>query len=342
MDMRNNKLQKSNRQFLWSTMALAIMVLAMVFVMMYMASCTNGKSCLVTGECGDSVSLAYFSVDYFNSDGVDSVKVKDGKFTIESPADTIGFRIVQTVDGHTWVYFIEPGHVTLNEEGYSSGTPLNDSYHKLQQSIQNADDEECEKLFNDFITANKDNIAGVIGVLSAADYLPMERCVPLLEMLSAEQQAKVFVSIPKEEFYHVDKIKVGDIFTDFEVEYEGQIKKLSDYVGKGNYTLVDFWASWCGPCKGEIPNLKKLHEDFGDKGLTVLGVATWDKPEDTMGAIEELGITYPQIINAQSIGSDAYDFKGIPMIILFDKDGHVLYKDLRGEDMVAKVSALFE
>lgn len=340
--MHKSRLQKSNRQFLWSTMVLAIMVLAMVFVMMYMASCTN-NTCVATGECGDSVTTAYYSVDYFNSDGVDSVEVKDGKFTLESSADSVGFRIVQTTDGHLWMYFIEPGNVVLHSEGYVSGTPLNDAYHQFLQSIQSAkDEEECVKIFTEYISANKDNLAGVVGVLGTTDYLPISKCVPFLEMLSPELQAKVFTSVPKEEFYHVDKVKEGDMFTDFEVEYDGKVQKLSDYVGKGNYTLVDFWASWCGPCKGEIPNLKKLHEQFGDKGLTVLGVATWDKPEDTMKAIDELGITYPQIINAQSISSEAYDFKGIPMIILFDKEGRVLYKDLRGEDMVAKVSALFQ
>lgn len=138
---------------------------------------------------------------------------------------------------------------------------------------------------------------------------------------------------------NLKKTSEGAMFVDFSAEYEGQTQKLSDYVGKGKYVLVDFWASWCGPCRGEIPNLIEVYNKYKGKNFEVLGVATWDSPEDTKGAIEELKIPYPQIMNAQRAGSDAYGIKGIPEIILFAPDGKIIKRGLRGSEIELAVKA---
>ena len=74
----------------------------------------------------------------------------------------------------------------------------------------------------------------------------------------------------------------------------------------------------------------------------MLGVATWDKPEDTLKAIEEDKIPYPQIMNAQKAGSDAYGIEGIPQIILFGPDGTIVARDLRGEAIEAKLAEIYK
>jgi len=124
----------------------------------------------------------------------------------------------------------------------------------------------------------------------------------------------------------------GAMFTDFEVEYDGKTQKLSDYVGKGQYVLVDFWASWCGPCRQEIPNLINVYNNYKDKNLNVLGVTVSDKADDSKRAIEELGINYPQILGENNTAAaEMYGVMGIPHIILFGPDGTILARDLRGE-----------
>ena len=133
------------------------------------------------------------------------------------------------------------------------------------------------------------------------------------------------------------------MFTDFTVTDENGVeRKLSDYVGKGDYVLADFWASWCGPCRAEIPHIKKVYDKYNGKGLTVLGIAVWDKPEDTQKAIDELQIKWPQITNAGSVPTDIYGINGIPHIILFGPDGTILARDLRGDNMIAKVDEVMK
>ncbi len=131
-------------------------------------------------------------------------------------------------------------------------------------------------------------------------------------------------------------------FVDFSVVYQGKTTRFSDYVGRGRYVLVDFWASWCPPCLEEIPNLIAAYNKYESKGLLVLGVAVSDKPAYTEASIKELGINYPQIINAQDVASKAYGIKGIPQIILFAPDGSILARGLRGEDIEKKLAEIFK
>ena len=97
-----------------------------------------------------------------------------------------------------------------------------------------------------------------------------------------------------------------------------------------------------GPCRAEIPNIKELYDKYHSKGLDVLGVAVWDKVEDTQKAIKELGIVWPQIINAQQIPTELYGIQGIPHIILFAPDGTIVARDLREEAMKEKVAEVMK
>ena len=155
-------------------------------------------------------------------------------------------------------------------------------------------------------------------------------------VLSNPQIASYIASLEREKM-----TAVGSKFSDFTIEYEDGTKvSLSDYVGKGSYVLVDFWASWCGPCRRSMPELIKLYNEYHPQGLEILGVAVWDRPEDTQKAIEEEQIPWPQIINAQKIPTDTYGITGIPHLILFAPDGTILLRDLPTEDFMNQVKEL--
>ena len=131
-------------------------------------------------------------------------------------------------------------------------------------------------------------------------------------------------------------------FKDFAVTYEGKTQKLSDFVGKGKYVLVDFWASWCPPCRAEIPNLVNVHNKYKSDKFTVLGVALNDKPENSKKIMKDLGITYPQILNAGNDVAYLYNIKGIPEIMLFGPDGTILARGLRGANIEKAVKQALE
>lgn len=132
----------------------------------------------------------------------------------------------------------------------------------------------------------------------------------------------------------------GMHFKDFSVTYEdGTTVSLSDYVGRGQYVLADFWASWCGPCRRSIPLLKELYNECHDKGLEILGLATRDKIKDSQRAIEEEQMPWPQILNDQNTAAELYGVNGIPHLILFAPDGTIVLRGYPDEDFFNTVKA---
>ncbi|MBR6974619.1 MAG: TlpA family protein disulfide reductase [Bacteroidaceae bacterium] len=205
--------------------------------------------------------------------------------------------------------------------------------------VADDDDEQAAKVIFNFAKENP-NEAGVYVITNLLAY--MTKTEDLIKLVDENEYFKKDEKIQEAKKEWLLQLATGEgkMFKDFEAEYQGKVTKLSDYVGKGKYVLVDFWASWCGPCRAEIPNLIKVYNQYKGEKFEVLGVATWDEPKDTEKAIKELKIPYPQIMNAQRAGSDAYGITGIPQIILFGPDGKIVKRNLRGaalEKTVAEV-----
>lgn len=312
---------------------------------MMLASCTN-NSYRVSGEAPEGVEYVYYTSNFFEEEPlIDSVAVVDGKYVIEGDGSTPAI-IAGTLDNNTQFWFVsEPGNIVIDSLSLPSGTPQNDAIAQFFREAQAAETiDTFRTTLETFMQDHSNDLAGAFAMFMAAQPIGLDHTAKLLEGCGDVVKNVVYQAIPQEQFEAAavaakaeEATGEGKMFTDFEAEYEGKVQKLSDYVGKGKYVLVDFWASWCGPCRGEIPTIIELYNKYAGDKFEVLGVATWDEPEDTKKAIEELGIKYPQIMNAQKAGSDAYGIQGIPQIILFGPDGTILKRDLRGDDMVKAV-----
>ncbi len=108
---------------------------------------------------------------------------------------------------------------------------------------------------------------------------------------------------------------------------------FDSYIGKGQYVLVDFWASWCEPCMRESPNVVNVDTKYRDKGLVVLGVLVNDRLEDSKTAMRRLGMKYDQVIDPENAQVKRFGITGIPHLILFGPDGSIVKRGMRGEQI---------
>ena len=281
--------------------------------------------------------------------------IQNGVFTIQGTVDKpyyamLNIGISSEVNGEIkrknsgMPIIIEPGNIQFDGNSrvpIIQGTPLN---NVLSDVVSKRNAPDFIETVKGLVIHHKDDAVAIPLLLMLDDsMLEPDTLLMLISQLSENTQhhphvvkvkgkAEAFLTRPKE----------GDMFKDFAVEYNGKTAHLSDYVGRGKYVLVDFWASWCGPCRQEIPNLIAIYEKYKAKEFLVLGIAAQDNPEASLKAIDEMQIPYPQILNTQKIATDLYGIKGIPETILFAPDGTILARGLRGEEIEKKLAEIFK
>lgn len=207
---------------------------------------------------------------------------------------------------------------------------------ELESKVDHCYDELRLYLWDAFMT-NKDNALGAIALEDCMDltdasayeyvmselesaapvvtsYQPLVQKLAKMEILSHTAAGKPFIDLD---------------LTDYKT---GRPIKLSKVI-KDKVALIDFWASWCGPCRREIPNIKKIHEQYGGKDFVVVSLNVWDKPEGQAKAIKDLNMTWTQLTDPTHNATNVYGVDGIPQILLIGKDGVIIARDLRGDDI---------
>ena len=297
---------------------------------------------IFTTDDGTEVYL----IDLDRTDTLGVTTVQDGKFSFTGDVKAPCFVYVGREK--TRVSFIlEPGIVTADiDERTTDGTPMNDAYnafHKRFYAYKRDQRAEKAALTDSIVKANPDNLLGAVALedLAHADtsaFLALYRQTVNDKVRDFYLVRKAYDAIELQ-----NQTAPGRMFTDYTVvggNPDGTDVKLSDYVGQGKYILLDHWASWCGPCKAEMPFIKKTWETFAGDRFDVVSVAVSDKRDDTVAALAKLDMPWHQIFDAQKIPGQLYGINAIPHLILFAPDGTILKRGLRGDQIYETVSEI--
>ena len=194
--------------------------------------------------------------------------------------------------------------------------------------------------------ANADNFISVFALSNLRSQIDDAQMAELVNAVIPAIQESKYVSGMKEALDARLNTAEGKPFVDFTVNsVVGMTRsippqpkyaevKFSDYVGKGKYILVDFWAPWCGPCKREIPNLKAVYDKYAGEKFDILSIAVWERQpvQVTIDTAAELGMNWSHINNAGSVPTDIYGVEGIPHLMLIGPDGTILKRGFHGAE----------
>lgn len=322
-----------------------------------------------------------FVIEGTASEGADTIYLDERPYVDykEYPVENGHFRIVarqplhkflQIEDGEDgWMVIIVdsmPARVVVDfrTNKVIEGSPLNkrfNHYRLMMDSIerkmeQHMDDEDrtiydsLNHKYKDVewksVIENFDNVIPVYALSLNGQFcmIPPER---LAECMKEEY---AFTHHPDMEkvwkyYWAMQKRLPGQDYHDIELsDTTGTVHHLSEYVGHGKYVLLDFWASWCGPCIGSMPTMKEIHNTYADRGLQIIGISFDSERDKWLSAIKHHELPWLHLSDLkgwESAGSDAYGVRAIPETVLIAPDGKIIATGLREEELKAKLAEIF-
>lgn len=314
---------------------------------------------------------------------LDSAIIKAGVFSFKGTQDTAVSRyITYNADGKESLmidFFLENGKIDISltrNNDSATGTPCNDAYQEIRSQVnglnaqresiyesmadtaltdeqRQAKGKEIDNLENMIVDVLKDgvnkNITNAVGIQLLKQnfyYMSVDELEPLMPQIPAAYASDEVIVKIKENVEKMKATAVGQKFTDFEMQTpEGKTVRLSDYVGKGKIVLVDFWASWCGPCRREMPNLVEAYAKYKNKNLEIVGVSLDQNNESWKDAIKKLNITWPQMSDLKywnCEGAKLYAVSSIPHTVLIDGEGTIIARGLHGEGLQEKLAKVLK
>ena len=312
---------------------------------------------------------------------VDSAVVANGKFSMTGNAEKDAYMGVSVKDASWFTMFFNDGTpMTINlNDSTLKGSPLNERltrydveinapYGNYMMKVQSMSEEEREKkkveLTGGLMIAVMKMMEGVEKVFKEEreTLIPVAFIDEYQQMLGQEKFDSVIATKPawinhpiaksQVEYFAQQKAVeakknayVGKQFTDLEeADADGKMHKLSEYVGKGKWVLVDFWASWCGPCMQEMPNVVAAYEKYHAKGFDVVGLSFDNKKEPWLKAIADKNLSWIHLSDLKgwkTVASEVYGVNSIPDNLLIDPQGKIVARGLRAQGLQNKLKEIF-
>lgn len=310
---------------------------------------------------------------------VDSVWSKNGIFSFKGSQVSVPRMYIirrKGVFSSVATLYLENGEIkiegTLYAGVWASGTALNDAYTYYVKTINPLYDSQSRlfyemkldpgkrgwstaqykekldsvnrKISTEISRLVKLNSKSVLGLeilntrLAAMSSTAIEETVALLDPVYYKGNEQVMQI--KARAQEMKKTEVGRMAPDFSV-LDTAGKSFSLSAMRGKYVLIDFWASWCMPCRSENPNVKKAYDTYKNKGFEVLGVSLDKKNEPWLKAIHTDGLTWTNVIDPSGMVAKKYAILGIPQNFLIDPSGKIIATGLKQESLLEKLEGLF-
>lgn len=343
-------------------------ILAAMLLPIY--ACQN-NSYTVTGQIegaqdGDSVFIACLNETQW--DICDTLIISNQQFVLNGEADSCAIYSFWTEHengAYQGFFFTEPGDISLSvtaEKTILKGTPLNDRYQQVTDSLYIFGDRinalyesgdptsadvalqgealnlQIKEYIKRQLAANIDNQVGFFLLITHANLLTPEEMEQIIGTLPETTRKHPIIRNIETVIAQLKKSAVGQPYTDITLnDPEGKSFRLSDYVAKNKITVLDFWASWCGPCMVEMPEMVKLYSRFRSQGVEFIGISLDTDEQGWKKAISEKGMTWPQGAELtdwqQNEGARAYHIESIPHTVIVSQDGKILTRGLRAAEL---------